>query len=52
MVLGCHPLPGCMEEDLVGCDPTYSIIVVERSVSITGDMARAQLLTAYTTDPG
>ena len=29
-----------------GGDPTYSIIVVDRSIAITGDMAWAQLLTA------
>ena len=29
-----------------GCDPTHSIIVADRSVAITGDTARAQLLTA------
>ena len=29
-----------------GHDPTHSIIVADRSVTITGDMARAQLLTA------
>ena len=29
-----------------GCDPTHSIIPVDRSVAITGDTARAQLLTA------
>ena len=30
----------------VGRDPTHSIIAVDRSVAITGNMARAQLLTA------
>ena len=30
----------------MGRDPTHSIIVVDRSVTITGDTARAQLLTA------
>ena len=30
----------------VGHDPTRSIILTDRSVAITGDMARAQLLTA------
>ena len=29
-----------------GRDPTRSIIPMDRSVTITGDMARAQLLTA------
>ena len=29
-----------------GRDPTRSIILVDRSVAITGDMVRAQLLTA------
>ena len=29
-----------------GCDPTRSIIVADRSVAITGNMAWAQLLTA------
>ena len=29
-----------------GRDPTHSIIPADRSVAITGDMARAQLLTA------
>ena len=30
----------------VGCDPTHSIIAADKSIAITGDMARAQLLTA------
>ena len=30
----------------VGCDPTHSIIMVDRSVAITGNTTRAQLLTA------
>ena len=30
----------------VGRDPTHSLIAVDRSVAITGDTARAQLLTA------
>ena len=29
-----------------GRDPTHSIILMDRSVAITGDTARAQLLTA------
>ena len=29
-----------------GCDPTHSIILVDRSVAITGDLVRAQILTA------
>ena len=29
-----------------GCDPTCSIIAADRSVAITGDMGRAQLLIA------
>ena len=30
----------------VGCDPTHSIIAADRSVAITGNTVRAQLLTA------
>ena len=30
----------------VGCDQTHSIIVVDRSIAITGNMAWTQLLTA------
>ena len=30
----------------VGCDPACSIIPTDRSVAITGDTVRAQLLTA------
>ena len=30
----------------MGCDPTHSIIAVDRSVAITGDTVQAQLLTA------
>ena len=35
----------------VGCDPAHSIMMVDRSVAITGDTARAQILTAKTTGP-
>ena len=34
------------KKNWAGCDPTRSIIPTDRSVAITGDMARAQLLTA------
>ena len=35
----------------VGRNPTHSMISADRSVAITGNTARAQLLTAYTTGP-
>ena len=50
-VLGCHPILGCMEEELGGVQSHQSKIAMDRTVATTGIVVQGQLLTAFTIGP-